>query len=200
MNSKKIWLMSLVFGGLMACVTYFALFSSSESAGTAKTSQTEASIKNDDGVKVVKAAEAENKQNNIKNPMVKVSEGKRAITLRTLLDSGVSGYIQPKSMVDVIAYETTIDPNTNKKYKSSVIVLQNIKVLAVGKSSDTPEEAINYETVTLEVTPDQGLALSLAAKDKDGFYFMLRDSKDEGVIEDMKRITREVIEEGKEEK
>ncbi len=129
--------------------------------------------------------------------MVEVSEGKRAISLKTILEGGVSGYIEPNANVDVIAYETTIDENTKKKYKSSVLVLQNIKVLAIGKSSDTTQEALDYQTVTLEVTPDQGLMLSLAAKDKDGFYFMLRNTKDEGVIEDMKRSTREVLEEGK---
>jgi pilus assembly protein CpaB len=195
MNTKKIWVMSLLFGVVMAFVTYFALFSS-ESVSTVEKEKQEVVEKK----QVVKAAENKPVKRTINNPMVKISEGKRAISLKTILEGGVSGYIEPNSMVDVIAYETTIDDNTKKKYKSSVIVLQNIKVLASGKASDSPEEALQYETVTLEVTPDQGLSLSLAAKDKDGFYFMLRNSKDKSVIEEMKRSTREVIEEGKEDK
>lgn len=186
--------MSVLFGVLMAFVTYIALFSNDSASAPEKTQEVSEKKNN---IKVAKAAEKENSKRKVNNPIEEIGEGKRAISLKTVLEGGVSGYIQPNSMVDVIAYETIIDENTKKKYKSASLVLQNIKVLASGKSSDTAEEALHYETVTLEVTPDQGLTLSLAAKDKDGFYFMLRNSKDKGVIEDMKRATREVIDEGK---
>lgn len=196
MKSKKIWMLSLIFGMLMAFTAYFALFSnqSTQSVSTEETKNIEKVEKDSNMVKA-----AENEAEKIKNPIEEVSEGKRAISLRTVLETGVSGYIEPKSKVDIIAYETIIDEQTKKKYKSSVLVLQNIKVLASGKSSDNPEEALHYETVTVEVTPEQGLKLSLASKDKDGFYFMLRSSKDEKVIEEMKRETREIIEDKKEE-
>ena len=41
--------------------------------------------------------------------MIEVSEGNRAISLKAALESGVSGYIEPGSYVDIIAYETTKD-------------------------------------------------------------------------------------------
>lgn len=199
MNSKKIWILSLAFGILMASVTYIALFSNQSAPNASSVESKKNVAEKNDGVKVAKAAETKNKDERIKNPMEEISEGKRAISLKTVLESGVSGYIEPNSKVDIIAFETIIDEATKKKYKSSVLVLQNIKVLASGKASDSLEEALHYETVTLEVTPDQGLTLSLASRDKDGFYFMLRNSKDQSVIEEMKRSTREVIDEGKEE-
>jgi pilus assembly protein CpaB len=190
MNSKKIWIMSLIFGLLMAFVVYIGFFANNAEKVSNNDVKKAEEVKKEDAKKTQDAI-----NDNIKNPMVKVSEGKRAISLKTVLEAGVSGYIAPEAQVDVIAYETAKDDAAKKKFKSSVLVLQNIKVLAVGKSSDTPQEALDYQTVTLEVTPDQGLMLSLAAKDKDGFYFMLRNTKDKGVIEDMKRSTREMIEE-----
>ncbi len=50
-------------------------------------------------------------------------------------------------------------------------------------------------TVTLEVTPEEGVMLSLAAKDKDGFYFMLRNTKDSATGKLNYKQTREVIKE-----
>jgi Flp pilus assembly protein CpaB len=191
MKSKKIWMLSLIFGISMAFVTYLALFSNQSEPTVAKSEKVEKEKK------VAKAAEKEERK--IINPIVEVSKGKRAISLKTMLETGVSGYIEPNSKVDIIAYETIVDEQTKKKYKSSVLVLQNIKVLTSGKASDNNEEALQFETVTVEVTPEQGLMLSLASKDKDGFYFMLRNTKDESVIEEMKRETREVIEDKKEE-
>jgi pilus assembly protein CpaB len=191
MNTKKIWIMSLIFGVLMAFVVYIGFFANNADKATNEVKDKTEEVKNE-----AKKATTQTDNDLIQNPMVKVSEGNRAISLKTVLETGVSGYIAPNSKVDVIAYETTIDAPTKKKFLSSVLILQDIKVLAVGKSSDTAQEALDYQTVTLEVTPDQGLQLSLAAKDKDGFYFMLRNTKDKGKIEEMKRATREMIEEG----
>ena len=134
------------------------------------------------------------------NPIVDVSKGKRAISIKVNLEQGVSGYIAPNSMVDVIAYETTKDDATKKEFKSAVLVLENVKVLTSGKSSDNKEAALKYETVTLEVTPEEGVVLSLASKDKDGFYLMLRNTEDTETGKAGLKQTREVIkEEGAEE-
>lgn len=176
----------------MAFVVYIGFFANNSNTVSNDVQKKTTEVKKE----VTTKATAKANDDIIQNPMVKVSDGKRAISLKTVLEAGVSGYIEANSKVDVIAFETTIDAATNKKFKSSVLILQDIKVLAVGKSSDTPQEALDYQTVTLEVTPDQGLTLSLASKDKDGFYFMLRNTKDKGKIEEMKRSTREVIEEG----
>jgi Flp pilus assembly protein CpaB len=135
------------------------------------------------------------------NPIVDISKGKRAISIKIINpEQGVSGYITPNSIVDVIAYETMKDDATKKEYRSAVIVLENVKVLTSGKSSDTKETALLYETVTLEVTPEEGVVLSLASRDKDAFYLMLRNTEDTETGKAGLKQTREVIkEEGAEE-
>ena len=95
--------------------------------------------------------------------------------------------------MDVIAYETTKDGQTGKQNRSAVLILEDVKVLTSGKASNSKDEALNYETVTLEVTPEQGVTLSLAAKDKDGFYLMLRNTGDTETGKAGLKQTREVI-------
>lgn len=193
MKTKQIWIGAVVFGLLATCIVYFAVFSKKEAAS----SQVKPVKENGTEVAKVKAAESENSKREMSNPIVPVSEGKRAISLRVVLETGVSGYLEPNSKVDIIAYGTTIDKETKKEYRTAKLMLQNVKVLASGKSSDKKDEALKYETVTVEVTPQEGVQLSLAAKDKDGFYFMLRNAKDEGIVDaEGTKVTREVIKDG----
>ena len=49
-----------------------------------------------------------------------------------------------------------IDEDAEKVSQTAVLVLENVKVLASGKSPDSPDEALRYETVTVEVTPEGG--------------------------------------------
>lgn len=80
-----------------------------------------------------------------------------------------------------------------------MLVLENVKVLTSGKSADTKDAVLNYETVTLEVTVDEGVMLGLASKDKDGFYLMLRNPEDTETGKAGLKQTREVIKEEAEE-
>ncbi|QCJ44026.1 Flp pilus assembly protein CpaB [Bacillus sp. S3] len=199
MNTKKIWLISLILGLLVAGVVYVAILAK-ENASTPASSQVS---EESNGGKNQKSAEEIEKEKQAEkekllerefsNPMVDVSTGKRAISIRVNLEAGVSGYVAPNSMVDVIAYETTKDDATKKEYKSAVLVLENVKVLTSGQSSDNKESALKYETVTLEVTVDQGVMLGLASKDKDGFYLMLRNTEDTETGKAGIKQTREVI-------
>ncbi|WP_129689931.1 Flp pilus assembly protein CpaB [Gottfriedia acidiceleris] len=190
MNTKRIWIYSLIFGLLTALVLYIAVFSNTATPTTVKETKKPVVKAN---IQTAKATEKKIQKREIKNEMIPVSEGKRAISLKVDLEQGISGYVEPNSMVDIIAYETNIDQKTKKEFRSAILGFQNIKVLASGKASDSNDEALNYETITVEVTPEQGLELSLASKDKNGFYFMLRNVKDNKEETKDVRVTREVV-------
>ncbi|MDM5314864.1 RcpC/CpaB family pilus assembly protein [Fictibacillus sp. b24] len=191
MKTKRIWIWSLVFGMVAALVAYVGVFSDKSQA-----TNSAPIIKADSSPKEKKEEKKEPEKRDMKNQILKVSDGKRAISLKVLLEQGVSGYVEPNSHVDIIAYETHKDVKAKKEYRSSVLVMQNVRVLTSGKSVDGPEEALRYETVTVEVTPDEGLKLSLAALDKDGFYLMLRNDSDKAIKGEPLKHMREIIKEG----
>ncbi|MFP5105678.1 Flp pilus assembly protein CpaB [Neobacillus sp. C211] len=201
MNTKKIWIISFILGLTVAGIAYITLFTkenvSSASEGQVnQVSEDKKDNKSDKQSQEKKVTEKEKKvEREFKNPLEDISKGKRAISLKVNLEESVSGYIAQDSLVDVIAYETTKDA-AGKEYKSAVVVLENMKVLSSGKSADNKEEALHYETVTLEVTPEEGVMLGLAAKDQDGFYLMLRNPEDTGSSKLGLKHTREVIKEG----
>lgn len=191
MKTKRIWIWSFVFGLFASLIVYVLLFSNLDTSASAnKEAQKTAAKTEQKSANVEKIVER--KKN---NPILQVSEGKRAISLKVTLEQGVSGYIEPGSYVDIIAYTTTKDEGAKKSYKSAKLILQNKKVLTSGKSSDKEEESLNYETVTIEVTPTEGVMLGLASKDKDGFYLMLRNAKDQGVEKKEITQTREIYKE-----
>jgi pilus assembly protein CpaB len=94
--------------------------------------------------------------------------------------AGISGFIQPGTMVDVVV---TIDPEGNSRQDPvSKIVLQNIKVLANGQNIDKPEderEAKTVKAVTLQVTPEQAEKLALAATEGK-LQLVMRSQIDQG--------------------
>lgn len=201
MNTKKIWMISLILGIMVAGFAYMTIFSNGNFSTAAdgqvsqeneKTNKVKAAEQDADEKK---NADEEKLKREFNNPIAEVSKGKRAISLKVNLEEGVSGYIGPNSIVDVIAYETTKDDATKKEFKSAVLVLENVKVLTSGKSADNKEEALHYETVTLEVTVEEGIMLGLASKDKDGFYLMLRNTEDSETGKVGQKQTREVIKE-----
>ncbi|WP_342432921.1 Flp pilus assembly protein CpaB [Neobacillus sp. FSL H8-0543] len=205
MNTKRIWIISLILGLTVAGFVYLTTFAKENSATPASVPVSQEKDDKDDvktEEELAQEKQAKKEQALIRefiNPMVDVSTGKRAISLKINLEQGVSGYIAPNSMVDVIAYETTKDDATKKEFKSAVLVLENVKVLTSGKSADTKDAVLNYETVTLEVTVDEGVMLGLASKDKDGFYLMLRNPEDTETGKAGLKQTREVIKEEAEE-
>ena len=77
------------------------------------------------------------------------------------------------------------------------MILEDVKVLSSGKSPDSPDDALRYETVTVEVTPEEGLQLGLTAKYKDGFHLMLRNDEDTSTgkkgLKETKEILKEVV-------
>lgn len=93
-----------------------------------------------------------------------IPEGYRAMTVKVDDAAGISGFIMPGTMVDVVV---TIDPREGSGMQDPIskIVLQNIKVLANGQNIDKPEnerEANSVKAVTLQVTPEEAEKLALA--------------------------------------
>src|SRR5712664_2759203 len=95
-----------------------------------------------------------------------IPEGYRAMTVKVDDVVGISGFIMPGTLVDVVV---VIDPGDKSTQDPiSKIVLQNIKVLANGQNIDKPEnqrDANSVKAVTLLVTPDQAEKLALAASE-----------------------------------
>ncbi len=96
-----------------------------------------------------------------------IPEGYRAMTVKVDDVVGISGFIQPGTLVDVVV---TIDPAEHAGMQDPIskIVLQNIKVLANGQNIDKPDnqrEANSVKAVTLQVTPERAEKLALAASE-----------------------------------
>ena len=93
---------------------------------------------------------------------------------------GISGFIMPGTLVDVVV---VIDPpnKDGNQSKVSKIVLQNIKVLANGQNIDKPKddrEAERVKAVTLQVTPEQAEKLALASNEGE-LQLVMRNSVDQ---------------------
>jgi pilus assembly protein CpaB len=110
-----------------------------------------------------------------------IPEGYRAMTVKVDDAAGISGFIIPGTMVDVVV---TIDPREGSGMQDPIskIVLQNIKVLANGQNIDKPEnerEANSVKAVTLQVTPEQAEKLALASSEGK-LQLMMRNQVDQG--------------------
>jgi pilus assembly protein CpaB len=110
-----------------------------------------------------------------------IPEGYRAMNVRVDDVVGISGFIMPNTLVDIVV---VIDPpdNDNRRERISKIVLQNIKVLANGQNLDKPKnekEVERVRTVTLQVTPEQAEKLALASSEG-RLQLVMRNSIDQG--------------------
>jgi len=110
-----------------------------------------------------------------------IPDGFRAMTVKVDDVVGVSGFIMPGTLVDIVV---VIDPPESKteQGKVSKIVLQNIKVLASGQNIDKPKnekEAERVKAVTLQVTPEQAEKLALASSEGT-LQLVMRNSVDQG--------------------
>ena len=110
-----------------------------------------------------------------------IPEGFRAMTVKVDDVVGVSGFIMPGTLVDVVV---VISPpqGAGAQDRVSKIVLQNIKVLASGQNIDKPKnekEAERVKSVTLQVTPEQAEKLALASTEGQ-LQLVMRNSVDQG--------------------
>jgi pilus assembly protein CpaB len=114
-------------------------------------------------------------------------EGMRALAVRVDDVIGVAGFIHPGDRVDVVV---TMQPRQDGNFISK-IVLQNIKVLAVGKDIEhrgkDAREAVPVTVATLMVTSEEAERLALSA-DRGRILLALRGVADE-VFADTRGIT-----------
>lgn len=110
-----------------------------------------------------------------------IPEGYRAMNVKVDDVVGISGFIMPGTLVDVVV---VIVPTNDSSSQGPIskIVLQNIKVLANGQNIDQPEdqrEPNSVKAVTLLVTPEQAEKLALAATEGK-LQLVMRNSTDQG--------------------
>ncbi|HEX6717283.1 MAG TPA: Flp pilus assembly protein CpaB [Pyrinomonadaceae bacterium] len=110
-----------------------------------------------------------------------IPEGYRAMTVRVDDVVGVSGFIMPGTLVDVVVV-TQPPKGIGNEETISKIVLQNIKVLANGQSIDKPKNDREVErsvrAVTLLLTPEQTEKLALASSEGK-LQLVMRNSVDQ---------------------
>lgn len=111
-----------------------------------------------------------------------IPDGYRAMTVKVNDVVGVSGFIMPGTLVDIVV---VISPpqESGRGEMISKIVLQNIKVLASGQNIDKPandrEVERSVKAVTLQVTPEQAEKLALASSEGK-LQLVMRNSIDQG--------------------
>jgi len=94
-----------------------------------------------------------------------VTPKKRAMGVKVDKVVGVSGFIHPGNRVDVLV---TLSRNERANSPMTKIVLENILVLATGtelEKSGKQEKPAQVDVITLEVTPEEGEKLALAASE-----------------------------------
>jgi pilus assembly protein CpaB len=110
-----------------------------------------------------------------------IPEGYRAMTVAVNDVVGVSGFIMPGTLVDIVVVIAPPRGSGNEEMISK-IVLQNIKVLANGQNIDKPQNARETEraikAVTLQVTPEQAEKLALASTEGK-LQLVMRNSVDQ---------------------
>lgn len=110
-----------------------------------------------------------------------IPEGYRAMTVAVNDVVGVSGFIMPGTLVDIVVVITPPRGSGNEEMISK-IVLQNIKVLASGQNIDKPKNDREVErtikAVTLQVTPEQAEKLALASSEGK-LQLVMRNSVDQ---------------------
>lgn len=184
MKTKQIWLTAIVFGLFAAGVLYFSIFKEAQPATTTVTEeQKQDEIQNTEEKPKVNTATVTQQKLNI-------SEGKRAMSVDVKFDQGVSGNITVGSYVDIVYVSSSLGEHPdaeNAKKEEAKLLLQNIKVLAIGHAADSEQEALRYQTVTFEVTPQQGLILGFATRGE--LHLMLRAQGDQKIEKEQLTLT-----------
>ncbi|MFB4169683.1 Flp pilus assembly protein CpaB [Virgibacillus sp. JSM 102003] len=186
MNSKKIWLVAMVFGLIAAGMMYFLVTESTnqtvESASpAAEDEKKDEEVKEDEAKKAKasdgeKESQAEETDEFTGNNMLPYKKGNRAMTMKVSDVTGVAGFIEAGSYVDVVGVMTVPEEHRDTQHDSATLLLENVKVLAIGHAADDEETMKRYQMVTVEVSPKQGLALGFATRYE--LYLMLRQEGD----------------------
>lgn len=108
-----------------------------------------------------------------------VPAGKRAVTVAVDQVSGVAGLLKPGDHVDVAA--TVNIPDGQREIPFSLVVLQDIQILAVDRNLEDKEIPPENKTVTLAVTVEQSRPLILASQ-KGNIRLLLRSPADSSTV------------------
>ena len=112
-------------------------------------------------------------------PML-ITEGMRAMSVKVDSVTGVSGFITPNSRVDVLVAGKPEGRSDDEE--RSKLILQNVRVLATGKSIEQQDEKpVEVPTVTLLVSPEEAEKLTLATR-QEPVRLALRNFRDEEVV------------------
>jgi pilus assembly protein CpaB len=108
-----------------------------------------------------------------------IEEGMRAMSVKVDGVTGVSGFITPNSRVDVLVSGTE---NGDEREQRSKVILQNVRVLATGKSIEQKDEKpVEVPTVTLLVSPEDAEKLTLATR-QEPVSLALRNYRDDELV------------------
>ena len=111
-----------------------------------------------------------------------INEGMRAMSVKVDPVTGVSGFITPNSRVDVLVSGTTELEDGDESDQRSKLILQNVRVLAIGTIIEQiDEQAREVPTVTLLVSPEDAEKLTLASR-QDAVRLALRSYADNEVV------------------
>lgn len=111
-----------------------------------------------------------------------ITEGMRAMSVKVDSVTGVSGFITPNSRVDVVIAGNP-QSGRGESEEQSKLILQNVKVLATGKSIEqVDEKPVEVPTVTLLLSPADAEKLALATR-YEPVRLALRNYRDENLVE-----------------
>ncbi|MCG7344138.1 Flp pilus assembly protein CpaB [Sporosarcina sp. ACRSL] len=185
MNPKKVWLVAIIFGFLAAGMLYVIIKNYDVSKEKAPVVIEEP---------VVVEPEVQEVEEEPKNEMLPIPEGKRAMTIAVTDVQGVAGFIEPGAHVDVVAILAVPEEQKELQHDAATLLLQDVKVLAIGHAADDPETMKRYQMVTIEVTPVEGLTLSFATKYD--LHLLLREEGDHAIEPDRTHVHEDDLHEG----
>lgn len=102
--------------------------------------------------------------------------GYRGVSIKVTPETGGGGHVLPGNYVDVGAVYTN--------QRSAKILLQNVKVLAVGDAikPDPKKSAMTAQTVVLELKPEEANLLQVAVGQRGTLRLLIRGNKDDAIL------------------
>lgn len=110
----------------------------------------------------------------------KIKKGYRIVTLSVDEISGLNNFIKPTDRVDIWGTFTIMDGDV--AVVKTLLVLQNVTVIAVGKNTDPTVPISDYDNITLLVSPEDA-ELLYHAMDRGKLFFSLRNPEDNAKLE-----------------
>ncbi|MDX5474262.1 MAG: Flp pilus assembly protein CpaB [Bacillaceae bacterium] len=202
MNTKKIWILAIVFGLLTSVIFIIATSDMTKGNQSAVTTTAPPLAEEPDEEAELEAEKDEEVEE--EKAQLEIAEGKRAISIPVSEIQSVSGFVRPGSYVDVVA----VLPTPINSDSSAQVIINYSKVLAVGTTMEDKVELDEdgneiestkepYYMVTLEVTPTEGATLSFAQEY--GVYTLMLRGDGDSKKENVKVTTEQMLKKGKSE-